>query len=138
MNLFVSATSLGTQAPTHPLVVTFDAGVFGPSNAKLTASLDNISTPNGGSVAYNTYLLDPPNSPVSLTALTTAATATAILPITSGYSLRQVITFTPTSTGTSNFSANAIADVPDGGWTVAMLGSALFAVGLLRRRFGVR
>jgi hypothetical protein len=30
------------------------------------------------------------------------------------------------------------AAVPDGGWTVAMLGSALFAIGLLRRRFGVR
>jgi hypothetical protein len=28
--------------------------------------------------------------------------------------------------------------LPDGGWTVAMLGSALLAIGLLRRRLGVR
>lgn len=37
---------------------------------------------------------------------------------------------------TISFLSNA--SVPDGGWTVAMLGSALLAVGLLRRRFGIR
>jgi hypothetical protein len=38
----------------------------------------------------------------------------------------------------ATISFQSITSVPDGGWTVAMLGSALLAIGLLRRRLGVR
>jgi hypothetical protein len=40
-------------------------------------------------------------------------------------------------TGTT-ISFQSITSVPDGGWTVAMLGSGLLAIGLLRRRLGMR
>lgn len=44
---------------------------------------------------------------------------------------------TPTS-GQTLVPAAVAASVPDGGWTVALLGSALLGFGLMRRRFGLR
>lgn len=45
---------------------------------------------------------------------------------------------TPTGSGFQTGTRPAAVPLPDGGWTVAMLGSALLTIGLLRRRFGVR
>lgn len=142
MDLSLTAHSTGSGS----LTIAFYSDEFGPSlNNVLSASLTGILASNA-TVTYLTFQDETFSTYQFATPLTsqsyTGAGAFNIGPVTaplasSSYSLLQVLKLDHVGAGTS-INLDGALTAPDGGWTVAMLGSALLAIGLLRRRFGVR
>jgi len=138
MSLTVTAISLG--AGTLTVWLTDDS--FGP-HANGTGARASFGGTTVGTIAYTTYQ-DTANSAFfdSGSPLTTLSTGSPFVPgSTSGslagaasYSLTQKLVITHSVGGVSALSATL--NVPDGGSTAALLGSVLFAFGMVRRRFG--
>lgn len=140
LQVFASSTQAGT------LTVSFSEGGFSLLPGKIVANFSATTLASGSVATYDTYddlalssaltsqSLSGPGSP-SASTKTVALTASS-----SPYPLTQVVKITHTGatdlTTASNVEARLTA--PDGGWTVAMLGSVLLAIGLMRRRLGVR
>jgi hypothetical protein len=128
VTLSADSTAAGT------LLVTFkEEGFSSPSGGILTATFaGQLAT--GGYATYETF-----EAPTfqSFSGTFGPATATAsVAPSSSYYLIQRVGIHHDAAGGLSQVHASLA--VPDGGWTVAMLGSALLAIGLLRRRLGVR
>lgn len=107
----------------------------------LGSALANIGGTTGGTVTYQTYW-SASNTLFALDNLLTnqgpftagAFSGTQAAGIVTGapYSLTQVITIT--HTGQANTTGDAELRVPDSGSTIALLGAALAAMGLISRR----
>jgi hypothetical protein len=123
---YASATG-NSWSPSESLVGLTPAGTT-PADS---ASLMNVTFKYAGSTSLTAGFSDPPKL---LGTFWFTSTVSAINP--NGVWVSQDL---PLAGGGFQTAKQPTAvPMPDGGWTVAMLGSALLAIGLLRRRIGVR
>ncbi len=157
MYLNVSATSTAAGQ----LLVEFSEDDFGTSGQPLVAGTTTILPPGGSTFAYQTFqgtdnlLFSSVPTGTFLTSQNSNGFANFNLTDVTAYSLSQQIVLNhgsasplsnpsnpnsarlPTNS-TNTLSIDGQRDVPDGGSTAALLGSALMALGLVRRRFSKR
>lgn len=136
-------SSVNVSGGTGSLEILFSATGFGPTNGKFLDEIGGTVNNQGGSISYTAYdspsnaLLAQTNSLGSLGPFGAGAfsgtTLSSFLSLASAYSLTQVVNITHSAGGTSSFDAN-LSTVPDGGWTVALLGITLGGLEMLRRK----
>jgi hypothetical protein len=136
-------SSVNVSGGTGSLEILFSATGFGPTAGHFLDEIGGTVNNAGGSIAYSVYenpsdaLLGTTNLVGSLGPYGSGAfsgtTLSSFLSLSSPYSLTQEINITHAAGGTSSFDAN-LSVVPDGGWTVALLGITLGGLGMLRRK----
>jgi hypothetical protein len=117
MDLTVTANTPGAA----PLTVRFTDTGFGPTAGSIISTHFN----NGTASETASVLVDPLNAQFG------GLPATSINLASAPYSITLVDTFT---VGTISADHRIITTVPDGGTTVLLLGAALSALGLIKRR----
>ena len=136
-------SSLDVSSGTGSLEILFSDTGFGPTTGAITSAIGGTVNSSGGSISYATYY----STANTLFGQTTELSAlgpygsgafsgsavSSLVSLGSPYSLTQVITITHSAGGASSFDASLVT-VPDGGWTVALLGVTLGGLEMLRRK----
>lgn len=144
MDLQIQATSLNVaNAGLHPLTVTLGADGFGPSSGAFLATLSgHAAAGTGQPVTIDTFYSAGDAMPAT-TSLTSSGSLlnyngtwmSTGLSLDSPYSLAEVITIQASDRVGATYSLDgSLTAVPDGGTTVLLLGAALSAIGLIRRK----
>jgi len=140
---YMDLSSVDVSGGTGALEILFSATGFGPTSGTLLSEIGGTVNNSGGSIAYSTY----DSTTNALFAQTTLLTSegpygagafsgsalSSVVSLASPYSLTEVINISHSAGGVSSFDAN-LSKVPDGGWTVALLGITLGGLEMLRRK----
>jgi len=154
MDLTVAATSSGISgAGSHPLSITFGADGYGPTSGTFASWMTgHLVSGTANSVLFNTYdtvspIAPPGSTPPAGTLLTTSGAmsgplynsgtiVSSTVALAAPYGLEEYVDIQAAAGSPTTYSLDGslLAQVPDGGATVMLLGVALAGLGLIERR----
>jgi hypothetical protein len=143
MDLSITATSTSADSSANPLTITFTSTGFGPTTGMFEDTMSGHTVfGTGATVTFSTDY-STANATPATTALTSVGTmpgpsylgswSSSVVSLAAPYSLSEVVTIAGAPSDSYSLDGN-LYTVPDGGVTAILLGAALSALGLIRRK----